>query len=81
MVHSPSWSTSTGAVLHLLVCDCPVGVEARSKVAEPSTSQRLLWTEELDKRLTFGNTISAANLADFRTKGAGQFHRAARLQS
>lgn len=51
------------------------------QVAEGSTWPLLSGTGELDKRLTFGNTISAANLAGFRTKDAGQFHRAVKLQS
>lgn len=52
------------------------------QVAEASTWLRLPWTEKLDKKLMFDNAISAANLADFRTKDAGgQFLRAAKLQS
>lgn len=59
----------------------PCWREILLQVAEGSTRQRLLRTDKLDKRLTFGNTISEANLAEFRTKDAGQFHRAAKLQS
>lgn len=51
------------------------------QVAEGSTWQRLAWTDKLDKRLMFGNTVSAANIADFRARDAGQFHQAADLQS
>lgn len=50
-------------------------------VSEGGTWQRLLCIEKLDKRLTFGNTMSVANLADFRTKDAAQSYRAAKLQS
>ena len=55
--------------------------EISLQVTEVSTWLRLPRAGQLDKRLTFDNTISAANLADFRTKDAGQFHWAAKLRS
>lgn len=79
--HSPSWSTSRKRSAASADMRLPLWHEISLHVAEGGTWQRLMCVEELNKGLTFGNTISAANLAGFRTKDAGQFHRTAKLQS